>query len=77
MQVKLQVRPKNIDYQKKIREVVCQIGYDNDAKGFNGQTCGIMVAVEEQSPDINQGVDRGESDEQESWRSGNDVWLCL
>ena len=57
-------KAKNIDYQKKIREVVCQIGYDNDSKGFNGQTCGIMVAVEEQSPDINQGVDRGESDEQ-------------
>ena len=62
LQVKSQ-GAKNIDYQKKIREVKA-IGYDNDAKGFNGQTCGIMVAVEEQSPDINQGVDRGESDEQ-------------
>ncbi len=57
-------KAKDIDYQKKIREVVCQIGYDNDNKGFNGQTCGIMVAVEEQSPDINQGVDRGKDDEQ-------------
>ena len=56
-------KAKNIDYQKKIREVVCQIGYDNDARDLMAKP-GIMVAVEEQSPDINQGVDRGESDEQ-------------
>ena len=57
-------KAKNIDYQKKIREVVCQIGYDHGDKGFNGENCGIFVAVEEQSPDINQGVDRGNADEQ-------------
>ena len=38
-------------------DVVCDIGYDNDAYGFNGRTCGVMVALDEQSPDIAQGVD--------------------
>ena len=39
-----------------MRETVCDIGYDNDAYGFNGHTCGVMVALDEQSPDIAQGV---------------------
>ena len=37
--------------------MVLDIGYDNDAYGFNGRTCGVMVAIDEQSPDIAQGVD--------------------
>ena len=40
-----------------VREVICDIGYDNDAYGFNGHTCGVMVALDGQSPDIAQGVD--------------------
>jgi S-adenosylmethionine synthetase len=40
-----------------VRDTVCEIGYDNDAYGFNGRTCGVMVALDEQSPDIAQGVD--------------------
>ena len=39
-----------------MRDVVCDIGYDSDAHGFNGRTCGVMVALDEQSPDIAQGV---------------------
>jgi S-adenosylmethionine synthetase len=40
-----------------VRDVVCDIGYDNDAYGFNGHTCGVMVALDGQSPDIARGVD--------------------
>jgi S-adenosylmethionine synthetase len=40
-----------------VRQVICDIGYDNDAYGFNGNTCGVMVALDGQSPDIARGVD--------------------
>ena len=46
-----------VDIPKLVRDVVCDIGYDNDQYGFNGRTCGVMVALDEQSPDIAQGVD--------------------
>ena len=45
-----------IDIPSLVREVVCDIGYDSDSHGFNGRTCGVMVALDEQSPDISQGV---------------------
>ena len=45
-----------IDIATLVRDVVCDIGYDSDAHGFNGRTCGVMVALDEQSPDIAQGV---------------------
>jgi len=46
-----------VDIPTLVRNTVCDIGYDNDAFGFNGRTCGVMVALDEQSPDIAQGVD--------------------
>ncbi|MDA8183734.1 MAG: methionine adenosyltransferase [Acidimicrobiales bacterium] len=45
-----------VDIPSLVRKTVCEIGYDNDAYGFNGRTCGVMVAIDEQSPDIGQGV---------------------
>ncbi len=47
-----------IDYEKVARRVVNEIGYDNSEVGFDGHSCGVLIALGEQSKDINQGVDR-------------------
>src|SRR5271167_559255 len=46
-----------VDIPALVRETVCDIGYDNDSYGFNGKTCGVLVSLDAQSPDIAQGVD--------------------
>ncbi len=50
----------NVDIREIAREVVNDIGYDHSDKGFDGNTCAVMVTVGKQSPDISQGVTEGE-----------------
>jgi S-adenosylmethionine synthetase len=53
-----------IDYPRLAREVVKDIGYTAGEMGFDGNTCGVLVAVDQQSPDIGQGVDAGGAGDQ-------------
>ena len=48
----------NIDIPKIVRDTVVEIGYDSSEKGFDGNTCAVMVALDKQSTDIAMGVDK-------------------
>jgi S-adenosylmethionine synthetase len=49
-----------IDYPKLVREAIREIGYTDSSMGFDADTCAVLTAVEQQSPDISQGVTQGE-----------------
>jgi S-adenosylmethionine synthetase len=53
-----------IPVAKLVREVVNGIGYDDGRKGFDGNTCAVMVTLDQQSPDIAMGVDTGGAGDQ-------------
>ncbi len=59
-----------VDIPKLAREVIKDIGYDNALYGFDGNTCGVIVSIDEQSSHIAQGVDK--SEEVRAGKSGED-----
>jgi len=48
----------HIDFSRLARETICSIGYTDAAFGIDGKTCGVIVSIDEQSPDIAMGVDK-------------------
>lgn len=47
-----------VDIPSIVRKTICEIGYDNGVKGFDGNNCAVLVALDKQSPDIAMGVDK-------------------
>ncbi len=60
-----------VDIPSVVRETICGIGYNRESYGFDGNTCGVMVTLDEQSTDIAQGVDA--SEEVRKGTSGEDL----
>ena len=60
-----------VDIPRIVRETIKGIGYDRESYGFDGNTCGVIVSIDEQSPDIAQGVDQ--SEETRTGKSGEDL----
>lgn len=53
----------NVDYQQVVRDTIKHIGYDDSSKGFDYKTCSLMSCLEQQSPNIADGVHVNRSDE--------------
>lgn len=63
----IKVKPEvkmNLDYQQIARDTINKIGYNKSEYYFDGNSCGIMVCLHDQSPDINQGVERATEEQQ-------------
>jgi S-adenosylmethionine synthetase len=61
------------DFDKLVREVVIGVGYDRAKKGFDGATCGVMVALANQSPDIAMGVDKAKEAKEGDMDNGDEI----
>jgi len=49
-----------VDIPSIVRDTICEIGYDNGDFGYDGKSCGVLISLDEQSPDISQGVTTSE-----------------
>ncbi|NCA71579.1 MAG: methionine adenosyltransferase, partial [Sphingobacteriia bacterium] len=63
-EITLTDRSLKIDYEGVVRKVVADIGYNGSDVGFDGSTCGVLVALGEQSKDIDMGVNREQEESQ-------------
>lgn len=54
----------NVDIQEVVRRTIKNAGYNNNDSGFDGNTCGVIIALSKQSPDIALGVNKTENKEQ-------------
>lgn len=64
-----------IDLQDVARDTINKIGYTKSSYKFDGESCGVLNAIHEQSCDINRGVERNVPEEQGAGPR-HDVWLC-
>ncbi len=62
----------SLNYDELVRAVVKDIGFDDSAKGFDGDTCGVQIAIASQSPDIALGVDKAQEFKEASMDSEED-----
>jgi len=62
----------SVNYDELVRDVVRDIGFDNSAKGFDADTCGVQVAIASQSPDIALGVNRAQEFKNDTMDSEED-----
>ena len=62
----------SVNYDELVRKVVKEIGFDNSAKGFDADTCGVQVAIASQSPDIALGVNRAQEFKNDTMDSEED-----
>lgn len=69
-----------VDIPSIVRDTICEIGYDNGDIGYDGKSCGVLISLDEQSPDISQGVttseevrsgDAGETDDLDMQGAGD------
>ena len=62
-----------VDFPKIARQVVLDIGYDRAKYGFDGTTCAVVTAIDEQSPDIAQGVNSGYENREQGGNDGDNA----
>lgn len=62
-----------VDIAKIARDVICDIGYDDQSYGFNHNSCAVLTSIDSQSPDIALGVDRSLEAKSSDQKNDNDL----